>query len=184
MPSKEVRYAVVGLGHISQVAVLPAFEHASRNSELSALVSDDKEKLRKLGKKYDVANSHGYDDYEALLASGEIDAVYIALPNSLHKDFAIKAARAGVHVLCEKPMAVTAEQCRAMIDAAEANGVKLMIAYRLHFEKINMEVAELVRRGVIGEPRFFASSFSQSVVEGDVRLMPLEKGGGSVYDMG
>src|SRR5262245_27912372 len=109
-----VRYAVVGLGHIAQVAVLPGFAHAKTHSVLTALVSGDATKRKQLGQKYRV-EAYSYDEYEACLAN--VDAVYIALPNSLHADFAIRAAAAGVHVLCEKPMAVTAHECEAMIEA-------------------------------------------------------------------
>src|SRR5215204_4314206 len=110
MPRRSVRYAVVGLGHIAQVAVLPAFAHAKRNSRLAALVSDDPRKRRILGSKYKVP-TYTYDDYEDCLET--VDAVYIALPNSLHAEYTIRAARGGVHVLCEKPMAVTVDECRA-----------------------------------------------------------------------
>src|SRR5579885_711801 len=101
---RHVRYAVVGLGHIAQVAVLPAFANARRNSRLAALVSGDPEKLSGLSGKYEIAaeNLYGYDRYDELLKSGKVDAVYIALPNSLHCEYAVRAARAGVHVLCEK----------------------------------------------------------------------------------
>src|SRR3954465_4653464 len=88
---KKVRYAVVGLGYFAQEAILPAFANAKKNSELVALVSDDPEKLKKLGRKYGARLGFGYDRYDELLASGEIDAVYIALPNDLHKDFALRA---------------------------------------------------------------------------------------------
>src|SRR4051812_17511771 len=115
---KKIRYAVVGLGHIAQVAVLPAFAHA-QNSELAALVSDDPEKLEKLGRRYKVKSRFNYDQYDECLRSGVVDAVYIALPNHLHRPYAERAARAGVHVLCEKPMAVTEEDCLAMIRAAD-----------------------------------------------------------------
>jgi len=77
------------------------------------------------------------EDYEHVLE--QVDAVYLALPNHLHKEYAVRAADAGVHVLCEKPMAVTEQECEAMINAAQNNGVKLMVAYRLHFEKGNLE---------------------------------------------
>src|SRR4051812_10637308 len=107
--SKVVRYAVVGLGHIAQVAVLPAFRHAQCNSRLAALVSDDAQKLTALSRKYRVEQTCSYDDYERCLEN--VDAVYIALPNSMHAEYTIRAARAGVHVLCEKPMAVTAAEC-------------------------------------------------------------------------
>ncbi len=122
----KVRYAVVGLGHIAQVAVLPAFKSA-RNSELVALVSGDPRKRQALGKKYRIEQVFSYEKYDQVLPL--VDAVYLALPNHLHKEYAVRAAQAGVHVLCEKPMAVTEEECEAMIAAAERNRIKLMIAY-------------------------------------------------------
>jgi predicted dehydrogenase len=179
--SKAVRYAVVGLGHISQKAVLPAFAHAKRNSRLAALVSDDPLKLKKLSKKYGVKGTYGYDQYEECLR--QVDAVYIALPNSMHAEYTIRAANAGVHVLCEKPMAVTVDECERMIAACEEAAVKLMIAYRLHFEEINLAAIDLVRRGRIGEPKFFNSSFSMTVRPGDIRTRT-STGGGSLYDIG
>ncbi len=181
MASRAVRYAVVGLGHIAQVAVLPAFAHARRNSRLTALVSDDPAKLKALSKKHRVEGTYAYDDYEACLE--QVDAVYIALPNSMHEEYTVRAARAGVHVLCEKPMAVTAEACQRMIEACRENSVKLMIAYRLHFEEINLEVVDLVRRGRIGEPKFFNSSFAMQVRAGDIRTKR-RLGGGTLYDIG
>jgi len=178
---RAVRYAIVGLGHIAQVAMLPAFAHARRNSRLTALVSDDRSKLKELARRYRVDFTFTYDDYDACLA--QVDAVYIALPNSMHAEYAIRAARAGVHVLCEKPMAVTSEECRQMITACRRHRVRLMIAYRLHFEEINLRVVDLVRRGRIGEPKFFNSSFSMTVKPGDIRTRK-DMGGGSLYDIG
>jgi glucose-fructose oxidoreductase len=183
MPRKQVRYAVVGLGHIAQVAVLPAFGNARRNSKLAALVSGDPVKLEELGKKYQVERRCAYDRYDELLSSGEVDAVYIALPNSLHAEYAIRAAQAGVHVLVEKPMAVTAEQCERMAKAARDAGVKLMVAYRLHFERANLEAIEVARSGRIGEPRLFNSTFCTPVVPGNVRARR-DTGGGVLYDIG
>jgi glucose-fructose oxidoreductase len=180
--SKLVRYAVVGLGHIAQVAVLPAFAHANRNSRLTALVSDDPTKLEALGRRYHVEGRFTYEDYDACLKT--VDAVYIALPNSLHAEYTIRAAKAGVHVLCEKPMAVTAGECHAMIAACRKARVKLMIAYRLHFEEINLKAVDLVRRGRLGAPKFFNSSFSMTVRPGDIRTQGKAKGGGTLYDIG
>ena len=180
---KKVRYAVVGLGHIAQAAVLPAFAHAE-NSELAALVSDDPEKLEKLGRRYKVKARFSYDQLEEGLKSGAVDAVYIALPNHLHRQYTERAARAGVHVLCEKPMAVTEEDCLAMIDVCEENGVKLMVAYRLHFEEANLTAIDLVQGGRLGDPRLFDSVFTMQVKEGDIRLNPRELGGGPLYDIG
>jgi glucose-fructose oxidoreductase len=180
---RKIRYAVVGQGYISQVAVLPAFAHAKKNSELAALVSDDPVKLRKLSKKYDVPRTFSYDEYDACLSSGEIDAVYIALPNSMHREYTERAAAAGVHILCEKPMAVTEDDCAAMIRAASAADVKLMIAYRLHFDPANMQAVKMVRSGKLGEPRIFNSVFTMQVEKGNIRLKK-DLGGGPLYDIG
>jgi predicted dehydrogenase len=176
-----VRYAVVGLGHIAQVAVLPAFKNARRNSRLTALVTDDRTKARQLGLKYAVEEVYDYDNFEACLST--VDAAYIALPNSLHAPFAIQAARAGVHVLCEKPLGVTVNECRKMINACRTNRVKLMVAYRLHFDQATLEVVDLVRKGRIGTPKFFNSSFAMTVRQGNIRTKP-EMGGGTLPDIG
>jgi predicted dehydrogenase len=145
----KIPYAVVGLGHIAQVAVLPAFK-STRNSEIVALVSGDPQKRKSLGKKYRVAQVFSYEKYDQVLPL--VDAVYLALPNHLHKEYAVGAAEAGVHVLCEKPMAVTEEECEAMIAAAEKSRIKLMVAYRLHFEKGNLEAIRTVKSGRVGKP--------------------------------
>jgi glucose-fructose oxidoreductase len=179
---KKIRYAVVGLGHLAQVAVLPAFKNAP-NSELVAIVSGDAAKRKKLGRKYGLEHVYSYEDYDRALAV--VDAVYIVVPNHLHREYTVRAARAGVHVLCEKPMAVTEEDCEAMIEAADTSGVKLMIAYRLHFEEGNLEAIKLVTGGKLGNPRIFDSEFSQQVVADNIRVTePVERGGGPVYDMG
>ncbi|BAZ66891.1 MAG: Gfo/Idh/MocA family oxidoreductase [Pelatocladus maniniholoensis HA4357-MV3] len=180
--NSKVRYAVIGLGWIAQETVLPAFENAE-NSQLVALFSDDLIKRHELSEEYDVP-AFTYEEYEAFLRSGAADAVYIALPNHLHCEYTVKAANARVHVLCEKPMAVTEQECEEMISACRNNNVKLMIAYRLHFDQANMQAVEIVNSGKIGSPRIFNSVFSQQVAEGNVRLEPISNGGGTVYDMG
>lgn len=176
----KVRYAVIGLGHIAQVAVLPAFAHAP-NSELTAIVSGDAEKREVLGRRYRVDHRFGYDALDECLR--RVDAVYICTPNSEHAAAAIHAARAGVHVLCEKPLAVTDAECEAMIAACDAAGVRLMTAYRLHFEPLSLEVLDHVRAGRIGEPRYFEAAFSMRTRPGGIRTRA-ETGGGSVYDLG
>jgi predicted dehydrogenase len=184
---RQVRYAVVGLGHIAQVAVLPAFANARRNSRLAALVSGDPEKLAALSEKYGVKELCSYQQYDELMRSGKVDAVYLCLPNSLHCEYAVRAARAGVHVLCEKPMAVTEEECERMARAAREGGkdgaVKLMVAYRLHFERANLEAAEIAHSGRIGEPRQFSATFTMHVVPGNIRVQS-DLGGGTLYDIG
>jgi glucose-fructose oxidoreductase len=183
MPKRLIRYAVVGCGHIAQVAVLPAFANARRNSKLAAIVSGDPEKREALKKKYELERALDYSGYDALLKSGDIDAVYIALPNSMHAEYSERAARAGVHVLCEKPMAVTEAECQLMIRAAREHSVKLMVAYRLHFERANLEAAEIARSGRIGEPRLFTSTFAMTVVPNNIRVKRA-LGGGTLYDIG
>ena len=177
----KVRYAVVGLGHIAQIAVLPAFAHARRNSSADGPRERRLDEAPDLARRYGVRRTYSYDEYEGCLQ--DVDAVYIALPNSMHAEYTIRAARAGVHVLCEKPMAVTEEECRQMIDACREADVKLMIAYRLHFEELNLDAVELVRRGRIGTPKFFNSSFSMTVRPGNIRTKR-ELGGGTLYDIG
>lgn len=180
---RKVGYAVVGLGHIAQAAMLPAFAHASSNSRLVALVSDSADKLRELAERYDVPYTYSYGEYEECLENEEVDAVYIALPNSLHADYTARAARAGVHVLCEKPMALSERECQQMIRACEETEVKLMIAYRLHFEPANLEAIEIAHSGRIGELRYFSSEFSSQVKPGNIRVQR-ELGGGPLADIG
>jgi predicted dehydrogenase len=179
----KVRYAVVGQGYISQIAVLPAFANARRNSELVALVSDDPGKLRTLGKRYKVPRLLGYDAFDELLASDAIDAVYVALPNHLHHAYTLRSVRAGKHVLCEKPMAVTVDECREMVDEAERNRVQLMIAYRLHFERSNLRAVQIAHARRLGDLRIFNSVFCMQVEQGNIRLQAAT-GGGTLYDIG
>jgi predicted dehydrogenase len=178
-----IRYAVVGLGHIAQNSILPAFAHARENSELKALVSDDPVKLRTLSRQYGVENCFSYDDFHLCLHSGAIDAVYIALPNNLHADYCMRAAAAGVHVLCEKPLAVTEKECQDIIKTCAENNVKLMTAYRLHFEQGNLEAMEIVRSGEIGDPRIFNSVFTMQVNPGNIRTRS-QYAGTTLYDIG
>lgn len=165
---KKVRYAVVGAGWIAQEDFMPGVEHTG-NSVMTALVTGDAEKAKELAKMYDIEHVTDYDGYEALLKSGNIDAIYLATPNSKHTNFVVKALEAGIHVLCEKPMAETPEDCQKMIDASVKGNAKLMIAYRLHFEEATIEALETVRAGTIGEARIFSSVFCQQVSEENSR---------------
>ena len=185
-PSKSappLRFAVVGLGHIAQAAVLPAFRHARSHAKLTALVSGTQAKLRQLGQRYGVERLYSYADADKLFDSGAIDAVYIATPNSEHAEWTIRAAESGLHVLCEKPLATSVRDCERMIDVCDRNNVRLMTAYRLHFERCNLEVAELVRKKRIGEARYFDSQFSMQVKRGNIRTQS-QLGGGPEWDIG
>lgn len=182
-PSGKIRYAVAGVGHFAQSAVLPAFAHASENSELVALVSGDPDKREQLGQKHGLRYTYPYEAFDECLRNPEIDALYIALPNSMHAETAARAARAGVHVLCEKPMALNERECRKMIRESARAGTKLMVGYRLHFEKANLEAIRQIQTGSLGQIRVFDSVFSQQVREPNIRLDPA-LGGGPLYDMG
>lgn len=182
MSDKKVRYAVVGSGWFTQEAVLPAFQNAADNSELVAVVSGDPEKQKEVGGQYKVP-VYGYEQYGELLESGRVDAVYIVTPNTLHKEHALTAARHNVHVLCEKPMAASSAECREMIAACDERGLKLMVAYRLHFESGNLTAIEHIKNGKIGDPRLFSSVFTQQIQEGNTRLDG-DLAGGPLMDIG
>ncbi len=182
---KKIRYGIIGLGHIAQTAMLPAFQHAKSNSVLSALISDDPLKLKKIGAKYGVKKVYAYEDYEDCLTSGDIDAIYIATPNQTHRALAEQAAACGVHVLCEKPLALDETSCRSMISVAEKNSVKLMTGYRLHFETANLKATQLAHSGQLGDLKYFSSVFSMQVRDkNNIRLGPPHLGGGPLYDIG
>ena len=179
---KTVRFAVVGLGHFAQTAILPAFANAADKAELAALVTGDPEKAKKLGRKYKVP-TYDYEQYDELLASGKINAVYIAVPNSEHRKYTEAAARAGVHVLCEKPLAYSVDDAQAMVDACQDAKVHLMTAYRLHFEEGNLDAIKAIQSGKIGEARLFTSIHTMQVDPGNIRT-DLSLGGGPLEDIG
>lgn len=163
-----VRYAVVGAGWISQAAFLPGVAQ-SGNSVVTALVTGDEVKATALAGRYGIEHVHGYADYDQLLTSGDIDAIYLALPNDMHRQYALPALQRGIHVLLEKPMATSEADCEAMIEAARNGNAKLMIAYRLHFEPATLAAIELVRAGKLGRVRAFSAMFSQSVAPSNHR---------------
>jgi glucose-fructose oxidoreductase len=181
---EKIRWAVIGQGHFTQTSILPAFDHARENSELVAIFSGDERKRRQLARRHRTEFALPYEELPDFLRSGEVQAVYIAVPNHRHRALTLEAAHAGVHVLCEKPMAVTSRDCRDMIAACDDHRVKLMIAYRLHLERANLTAIEDIGRGRIGEPRFFSSSYSYQLDDENVRGLPTEEGGGPLYDIG
>ncbi|CAF2800396.1 unnamed protein product [Rotaria sp. Silwood2] len=155
----KVRYGVIAAGWISQSSFMPGVGQTS-NSVLTVLVSDDAEKREKLGKEYNL-KSYSYDQFSQALADGHCDAFYIATPNNQHRQFAVQALEKGYHVLLEKPMEVTEENCEAILAAQKQSGAKLMIAYRLHHEPGTLDVINRVRKGDFGDPRIFSSVFTQ-----------------------
>ncbi len=159
---KKVRYAIVGIGWISQAAMLPGVAHTG-NSEVVAFVTGHEEKAQKVAEKYDVHKIYSYDELDQLLASDTIDAVYLATPNFDHVEYAVNILEAGIHLLLEKPMAVSVAECERIIAAQKTSGAKLMVAYRMHFEPGTLKAIERVRKGDFGTLRYFNSSFSQPV---------------------
>src|SRR5581483_4585598 len=148
---RKLRYCIVGLGRISMQHFMPACK-MSRNSQVTALVSGHRDKAEKMAAEYNVParNIYSYQDYDKIADNPDIDAVYIALPNSMHSEYTIRAANAHKHVLCEKPMATTVRDSQAMIAACKAAERKLMIAYRCQYEATNRRAIQILRDGMLG----------------------------------
>jgi predicted dehydrogenase len=153
---EKIRYAVVGGGPFTQQRLLPAFEHTS-NSELAALVTANEQRRAVLARRQGSLAVGGLDELERVLDTSGARAIFLAAPCAQHRTLTERAARAGVHVLCDPPMADSVEDCRAMIDCTRAARVKLMMAYRLHFDEATLDAAALVRAGKLGAPRVFSS---------------------------
>jgi xylose dehydrogenase (NAD/NADP) len=178
---RKLRWGVLSTANIGRVAVLPAIQR-SGNGELLAVASRSQHKADDFASRLGIPRAYG--SYEALLAADDIEALYIPLPNSLHREWTIKAAEAGKHVLCEKPLALDASECADMDAAARRNGVKLMEAFMYRFHPRTERVLELIRRGVIGAPRAIYAAFSFRLTNPtNIRLQP-ELGGGSLMDVG
>ncbi|WEF31498.1 Gfo/Idh/MocA family protein [Pseudoduganella chitinolytica] len=185
-PQRKLGYAIVGLGSYGLGVIIPQFKHC-RDSKLVALVSGDAAKARRVAAEYGVPerNLYNYQDFDSIRDNPDIDIVYVCLPVSMHAEYTIRAAQAGKHVLCEKPMALSAAECEAMIAACAKAGRKLMIGYRCHFEPTNLEAIRRARAGEIGKLRYFRSEhgFVQRNAAG-WRLQKAMSGGGSLMDMG
>jgi predicted dehydrogenase len=184
--ARKIGYAVVGLGNIARNSILPAFSNC-RRAKLVALVSRDKKKAAALRVKFKAAISYTTKDYEACLANPEISAVYIATPPGEHEEFTVRAAEAGKHVLCEKPLAATVAQSERMVEACRQQGVLLMTAYRKYFEPAALCLKSLVRNGSLGRIDMIHTSFSELFTPGVSSawlLDPALAGGGPMMDLG
>ena len=185
--SKPVGYAVIGLGGFAQRAILPGFKH-SKKGKLVALVSGDKLKAQRLARKFGAGASYTYDELPACLSDPQVEAVYIATNNGSHARYTVQAANAGKHVLCEKPMANSVEECRQMLAACRASDVRLMIAYRKYFEPSSLELKKLYHERETGAAEvhpFRLRNLSPARLErGAWHLDPKLSGGGSLPDVG
>jgi glucose-fructose oxidoreductase len=186
-PKRKVGYCVVGIGSLSKNQIIPGLAKCE-NAKLVALVSGHAaEKAPPIVEKYGLnpKSVYSYENYDAIKDNPDIDVVYVVLPNSMHAEYTIRAFKAGKHVLCEKPMANTVEECRQMLDAQKAAGKKMMIGYRLRHEPVNMKAIELSRGGQIGEIKNVEAGAGFSI--GDPKQWRLNKklaGGGSLMDIG
>jgi len=175
-PDRKVGFAIVGLGGYGLGVIAPQFANC-RYSRLTALVSGHPDKARAAAARYGVPERSIYDyqSFDRIRDNPDVDVVYVVLPNSLHAEYVVRAAQAGKHVLCEKPMAVSAAECETMIAACRTAGRKLMIGYRCHFEAYNREAMRLARTGVAGRIQHDPTQW---------RLIKALSGGGSLMDMG
>ena len=183
---RKLGYAVVGLGGYGLGVIIPQFKHC-RLSRLVALVSGDEAKARRVAQEYGVLdkNLYNYQNYDSIRDNPDIDIVYVCLPVSMHAEYTIRAAKAGKHVLCEKPMALSSRECEAMIAACRQAGKKLMIGYRCHFEPYNLEAIRRARAGEIGKLRYFRSEHGFNFGNPNAwRLKKAMSGGGSMMDIG
>ena len=153
MEQNESDTRLSGLGSISQVAVLPAFAH-SKKAKLVAVVSGDKEKARKLAQQFKASHAYSYDEFAECLKNPQVEAVYIATPPGEHEKYAVLAAKAGKHVLCEKPLAATVQQARNMVATCRRNKVQFMTAYRKYFEPSTVMLKKMITTGRPGADRY------------------------------
>lgn len=178
----KLRWGVLGCAYIAVNSVIPAIQQSERG-EVTAIASRGIEKARETAAKLNIPKAYG--SYEELLADPDIDAVYIPLPNHLHKEWTIKAAEAGKHVLCEKPAALNTEETIEMIEACKKAGVLFVEAFMYRLHPRVTRVKEILASGEIGELRAVNGcfTFNNAGDAGNVRYRQ-EWGGGSIYDVG
>ncbi len=182
---RKIGYCIIGLGRISMGHFMPG-ALASKNSRITGIVSGHRDKALAQAAKYGVPESsiYTYENMDEIKNNPSIDAVYVALPNSLHAEYTIRAARAGKHVLCEKPMATTVADSQAMIKACKDANKKLMIAYRCHYEPTNLRAIQLIREGKLGKIQAIESANGFRERAGEWRLDRKLAGGGPLMDVG
>ena len=181
MGNEVIRWGVLGAARIARNAVCPAIR-ASRNGVFGAVASRDHTKAEEFAR--DTGAGVAWGSYDALLDDDDVEAIYIPLPNHLHHEWTIKAVRAGKHVLCEKPLALSAAECMEMEAAAREAGVVLMEAFMYRFHPRTEHVLALVRRGAIGAPKAISSVFTFPLTNPQNIRWAREMGGGALMDVG
>jgi len=184
---KKLGIALVGLGRYSEFQLAPSLLETS-HCYLAGIVTGTVEKVQPWQQKYKVPleNVYNYENFDTIVDNPAIDIVYVVLPNAMHADFCIRAARAGKHVICEKPMAVSVEECDAIIKACERAGVKLQVGYRLHYEPYTQEIQRMVQEKTFGNVRFVSADAAYHSKGGpdQWRLNKALSGGGALMNMG
>lgn len=185
-PGRKLGYAILGLGYYATRIIMPRFVECE-HSRIAALVSGTPEKLKTFGAQYGVPENslYSYETFDRIIDNPAVDIVYVITPNSLHRTFTERAAKAGKHVMCEKPMATSVADGEAMIAACKAAGRKLMIGYRSRFQAHNIEAITLARSGALGPVRTVVADHGFTI--GDPKQWRLNKalsGGGSLADIG
>lgn len=180
--------ALVGLGQYSANQLAPALQE-TENCYLAGIVTGTPAKAEVWKEKYNIPdrNIYNYDNFDEIINNEDIDIIYVVLPNGLHAEYTIRAARAKKHVICEKPMATSVEDAQRMLDACRENGVKLAIGYRLHFEPFNRRVMELGQQQIYGKVQRIEAADSGDMTGGNLDVWRLDKelaGGGPLMDLG
>jgi predicted dehydrogenase len=182
--ARPVGYAAIGLGTISEIFMRACAK--SPTAKITALVTGHPEKGRRYAAMYGIpeASVYSYETFDRIRDNPAVDAVYIGLPNSMHSEYTLRAAAARKHVLCEKPMAISSAECRTMIAACRTANVKLMIAYRCHYDPTHLEAERIIQSGAIGRINAFEGAFGFNAKPGIWRLTRQLGGGGALMDMG
>ncbi len=183
---KKLGVALVGMGYYAENKLATALQE-TRNCYLAGIVTGTPAKAERLKAKYNLPdkNIYNYETFDRIIDNKDIDIVYVVLPNSMHAEYVIRAAKAGKHVITEKPMAVSVKECQAMIDACKKAGVKLSVGYRLHFEPFTQEAMRIGQQKVFGKVKLVESSDGFKI--GDPTQWRLKKslaGGGAMMDVG
>ncbi|MEM9673131.1 MAG: Gfo/Idh/MocA family oxidoreductase [Bacteroidota bacterium] len=187
-PAKKDRLglALVGLGNYSKGQLAPALEQTEK-CYLAGIVTGTPAKAEEWKQKYNIpdGNIYNYDNYDELVNNDDIDIIYVVLPNSMHAEYTIRAAKAGKHVMCEKPMAISVDECQQMIDACNQNNVQLAVGYRLHYEPFNQEVIRLGQEQVFGPLTGIDNAFGFTIGDPTQWRLDYERaGGGALMDVG
>ena len=181
---RQTGYAIIGLGRIADIFMRGI--RNTTNSKVTALVSGHRDKALRYAADYNVPEDsiYSYENFDSIVSNKAVDAVYVALPNSMHAEYTIRAAKAGKHVLCEKPMANNVAECEQMIAACKSAGKKLMIAYRCQYEPQHLKAIDLIRSGAIGKVQIIESAFGFNISQGEWRIDKKLAGGGPIVDVG